>query len=149
MFRNRSYSSGLVDAHGFYNSSMFDASVAVSGFGGWGNPNNDYQISDGAFSTDFILTYPSPHKIRRKYTPQPWIGFNSLFDDGSIFPYNTSQLAADLFTKESQDAMVAGFVGDYLAFEKQFAGVTVSIFLANLGFVVDPFGRAPTALFIG
>jgi hypothetical protein len=35
--------------------------------------------------------------------------------------------------------MVAGFVGDYLGFEKQFAGITVSYSFANLWLVVDCF----------
>jgi len=89
----------MTDSSNFQNSTFWDPD-ADSGVGGWGDPNNDNQITDGAFA-DLAVSYPVPHRIRRKYTP--------LSDTGE-------SLAA-IFTPESQRAMVAGTVGDFIGFQ--------------------------------
>jgi hypothetical protein len=73
----------MIDASNFYNSTIFDPD-ATSGFGGWGDPGNDFQITDGAFSAGFTVSYPPPHTVRRIFTLQPWSDtIDDVFDDGS------------------------------------------------------------------
>jgi tyrosinase len=43
----------------------------VSGLGGWGNPHADFSVFDGAFSR-LYRSYPSPHVVRRNFTPLPF-----------------------------------------------------------------------------
>jgi len=74
----------------------------VSGLGGWGDPNDDHQITTGAFASGFPVSYPVPHRIRRQYTP--------------IVP-NVPEPLADLFTFETQKALVNGHVGDFIGFQ--------------------------------
>lgn len=92
------------DASNFENSSFWDPDT-TSGVGGWGDPNNDWQITDGAFAADFTISYPSPHRIRRQYTP--------------IDPNSTVPLP-ETFTPESQQAMVNDFVGNFIGFQAFF-----------------------------
>src|SRR5882757_4198776 len=68
-----------------FNSSIFDPSL-TSGFGTNGDPNNDYQLTDGAFSTDFLVAYPVPHKLWRNFTAQPWQTLPPFFADGIQHP---------------------------------------------------------------
>jgi tyrosinase len=58
---------GRIDAPDFYESSFWKDSDPKSGLGGWGNPNADYQVPDGAFHA-LPLAYPVPHNIRRNFT---------------------------------------------------------------------------------
>jgi len=92
------------DASDFGNSSIFDPDPE-SGFGGWGDPDNDWQVTTGAFAKDFPITYPSPHSLRRQY--QPIINGTN----------GTLVTLANLFTPESQAALVNGFVGDFIHFQ--------------------------------
>ena len=94
----------MTDAPNFENSTFWDPD-ATSGVGGWGDPNDDYQITDGAFATGFPVSYPSPHRFRRQYTP--------------ILP-GTSELLTNMFTPESQMAMVNGSVGNFVGFQATF-----------------------------
>jgi len=89
----------MKDSSNFQNSTFWDPD-ANSGIGGWGDPNNDNQITDGAFA-DFAVSYPVPHRIRRQYTP--------------LSPTGVS--LAPLFTPESQRAMVAGTLGSFIGFQ--------------------------------
>lgn len=91
------------DTSNFQNSTLWD-SDATSGVGSWGDPNDDYQITDGGFA-GFPLSYPTPHKLRRMYTP-------SAPDHPELF--------VDSFTPESQVAMVNGHVGDFISFQAVF-----------------------------
>ena len=94
--------SSWTDVSDFENSSFWDQDPD-SGVGGWGDPNNDNQITSGGFSFDFSLVYPSSHGLRRKYSPvdnttgQPWTA---------------------LFTPESQSALVNGYVADFIGFQQ-------------------------------
>lgn len=93
----------------------------TSGFGGYGDPNNDFQITTGAFAKDFELAYPVPHKIRRNYTERSF----------STDPFGDGTAPAPLpfwnyFTKESRDTLVNGFVGDFEGFHALFEGPVVS-----------------------
>ncbi|KAI0264047.1 hypothetical protein BGY98DRAFT_1103701 [Russula aff. rugulosa BPL654] len=54
-----------------FESSFWKDSDPSCGLGGWGDPNNDYQVPDGALS-NMTLAYPSPHTVRRNFTLQPF-----------------------------------------------------------------------------
>jgi len=93
-----------LDSSNFQNSTFWDPDAA-SGVGGWGDPNNDDQITDGGFA-DFTVSYPVPHRIRRQYTP--------------TLP--TGESLAARFTPQSQMVMVNGSVGDFISFQAIFEG---------------------------
>ena len=95
----------MTDASNFQNSTFWDPDT-TSGVGGWGDPNDDDQITDGGFADGFIVSYPSPHRPRRLYTPID-----------SDPPYG---LFTNSFTPESQLAMVNGFEGDFIGFQALF-----------------------------
>lgn len=111
----------LVDASpDFANATIFNDSL-TSGFGGWGNPADDHQITTGAFADDFEVVYPVPHRIRRSYTagsshPDP-------FGDGT--PPAPDPLW-NYITPASQEALVQGYAGDFEGFQTQFEGLPVS-----------------------
>jgi tyrosinase len=115
-----------VDSPDFYHSNLLNPSPK-SGFGGWGDPNNDFQISDGAFHSDFIVSYPVPHIVRRNFTLQPWLGDNTtVFEDGSTSIFYDSDIMANVsITPESQYNMVHGFVADYEGFQALMEGTNV------------------------
>ncbi|TFK70138.1 Di-copper centre-containing protein [Pluteus cervinus] len=104
------------DAADFEHATFWDADPN-SGVGTWGNPNNDYQIEDGAWglNSGFKLHYPSTHAIRRQFTPQPYLQFPR--------PYllaDVNLLANETFTKDRLDASLFGFDGDFQGFQKSF-----------------------------
>ena len=92
----------VTDASNFENSTFWDPDT-TSGVGGWGDPNDDYQITSGGFAKDFVLSYPVPHRLRRQYT---------LMD-----PDNPGVFLANEFTPESQIAAVNGFAGSFVGFQ--------------------------------
>ena len=95
----------VTDASNFENSTFWDPDT-TSGVGGWGDPNNDNQITDGGFAKDFVLSYPVPHRLRRQYTP--------------IFPGGPATPLMKAFTPESQVAMVNDFEGSFVGFQTKF-----------------------------
>jgi len=95
----------MTDASNFQNSTFWDPDT-TSGVGGWGDANDDDQITDGAFADGFLLSYPSPHRLRRRYTPTT--------------PNNPDEPLTNAFTPESQLAMVNGFQGDFIGFQALF-----------------------------
>ena len=111
----------IIDASpDFPNATIFDDSP-TGGFGRWGNPADDYQITTGAFANDFEVAYPVPHKIRRNYTakstnPDP-------FGDGTPPAPNPFW---NYFTRESQVALIDSYVGDFEGFQTQLEGPVVS-----------------------
>ena len=109
------YSLLVPDADNFNSSSIFDPNPR-SGFGGWGDPQNDFQITTGAFASDFELLYPAPHRLRRNFSLSPPPG-PGLGDEPPITqPLNT------FITPESIRDMVDGFPGDFVGFQKLFEG---------------------------
>ena len=90
------------DNSNFENSTFWDPD-ASSGVGGWGDPNDDHQITSGGFANGFIVSYPAPHKPRRQYTPMD--------------TDNPGVLLAAAFTPESQVAAVNGFAGSFVGFQ--------------------------------
>ena len=57
-----------LDAADFEHSIVDNSSHGV---GGWGDPENDFQIYTGGFK-DVIRAYPNPHHIRRNFTLFPF-----------------------------------------------------------------------------
>jgi len=92
-----------------------------SGFGGWGNPADDYQITTGAFADDFVHVYPVPHKVRRNYTVRSVGG--DIFGDGTPAAPNPFWT---YFTPASVKALVRGHIGDFQRFQAEFESTTVS-----------------------
>ena len=93
----------MIDASNFEGSAFWDPNT-TSGVGGWGDPDNDYQITDGALA-DLYHAYPVPHRIRRNYTAN--------------FPNSPDEPLTEEFTPESQEAIVNGFEGDFIGFQAQ------------------------------
>lgn len=111
----------LVDASpDFVNSSILNDSPK-SGFGGWGDPTDDYQITTGAFAGDFEPVYPVPHRIRRNYTARSLGG--DIFGDGTPAAPNPFWT---YFTPASVEDLVQGRIGDFQGFQAQFEGTVVS-----------------------
>ena len=114
----RSY---LVDASpNFRNATIFNDSP-TSGLGGWGDPNDDYQITTGAFAHDFEVAYPVPHRIRRNYTLT--VDITDPFGDGTPPPPGE---VWKYFTPASQKKLIQGYIGDFEGFHADFESVTVS-----------------------
>lgn len=105
----------------FPNATIFN-DCPKSGFGGWGDPANDYQITTGAFAKDFENVYPIPHRVRREYTAKS--GGGDFFGDGT--PSAPDDLWSS-FTPASRDALVQGYAGDFEGFQAKFQGTAVSL----------------------
>ena len=97
--------SSMTDVSNFQNSTFWDPDT-TSGLGTWGDPNDDYQLTDGGFADGFHLSYPSPHRLRRQYT-----------QDDMLIPGHS---LTELFTPESQADMINGFQGDFVGFQAVF-----------------------------
>ena len=97
----------VTDAANFQNSTFWDPDT-TSGMGGWGDPNDDYQITSGAFGEDFTISYPVPHRPRRQYT--------SSVVGGPASPLTNA------FTPEAIAAMVNGYEGSFVGFQADFEG---------------------------
>ena len=133
-----------LDAHDMCNSAFFDESP--SGVGGWGDPTDDSQITTGGFK-DVIGAYPSPHRIRRNCTVQPFGGPDpvSLFpDDPTAPPIPKDLMINTTMTKQNVDSLVDGFEGDFIGFQTYFESVAVSSALLSTlsAFLIHPY-RAP------
>lgn len=114
-----------LDAPDVYESTMFQDFNPVSGLGGWGNLSDDAQVPNGAFS-DFQLSYPSYHTLRRNFTLQPYIGLDpTLFTN----PYEDANAT---FTQSEVDKMVNGFVGDYKGFQVYMEGFEVCLLMGRI-----------------
>ncbi|TFL01229.1 Di-copper centre-containing protein [Pterulicium gracile] len=100
------YWNWALDAADTEHSPIFD-SDPHSGLGGWGNPEDDYQINDGALG-DAIFNYPVPHRLRRRYTLQAFLTKN-----GSPFYTNPSINVNETYTQAEVDKVRYGFRGDF------------------------------------
>jgi len=102
-----------VDAADFYHASIFDDLDPHSGLGGWGDPLTSYAVQDGPFS-DFRLTYPYPHNLRRNFTLRPNI------NDGYAYHIIPDKMANVSFSLSAVNELVEGYKGDYRGFQKEF-----------------------------
>jgi len=100
------------DAANFYGSNLFKESAPKSGLGGWGNPSRDFEVPDGGFS-NFKLSYPSFHTLRRNFTLQPYLASAS----SPFFANDSATFANVTFTQSEVDKMINGFVGDFKGFQ--------------------------------
>jgi len=113
-----------LDEADMFNSAFFDNSS--HGVGGWGDPNNDYQIYTGGFK-DVVRTYPNPHHIRRNFSILPFTNP----DGAAISPFalapdapppQPDYLANTGMTKANVDFIVSSFQGDFINFQTYFEG---------------------------
>jgi hypothetical protein len=106
----------------FETSPMFTDLDPESGLGGWGDPNNDYQITNGAFK-DFEVSYPVFHRLRRQYTlgGRPGGGAGGGFPGGGAgggFPGGGAGGAMPaLVAPEIVRGFVTGNVGNFAGFQ--------------------------------
>lgn len=117
-----------LDAHDLFNSPFFDNSSS-SGVGGWGDPENDYQIYTGGFK-DQIRAYPTPHHIRRNFTLYPYANPNlvSPFQGDPHAPPSPATLMINVsMTRENVDYLVNGFDGNFIGFHAYLESVNVSL----------------------
>jgi len=98
------------DTSDLYISSMFDPSTAVSGFGGCG-VRLRLPDTDGAFSTDFVVSYPS------------------------LISFAGTSPSSRAIQKASQDNLVDGNVGDFIGFQNIFVACWYETCLILLSFV--------------
>ena len=85
----------------------------MSGLGGWGDPNADFTVPDGGFSS-FHISYPSPHTVRRNFTAFPYNVSFPLFTD-LLKPGNASFLASAV--EAVLDTSAGDFKGFHVALE--------------------------------
>ena len=125
------YWNWTVHAGDFINSPVFN-SCTTSGFGGNGVPEDDLQIAegDGAFSNDFVRSYPVPHRIRRNISMTPWSGSGSPFADHIRDPaLDSSKLANETFTQTAIEQLINGYEGDFIGFQAAFEFFQVRSYL--------------------
>jgi len=109
-----------IDAHDVFNSAFFDNSS--HGVGGWGDPNNDFQITTGGFK-DAIRAYPNPHHIRRNFSVLPFTNPNTASPfaaDPTAPPPPTNLMINTTMTKANVDYIVSNYTGDYIDFQAYF-----------------------------
>jgi len=106
------------DTEDFYHSTIFSDST-FDGLGGWGDPNNDYQISTGGLK-DIRLAYPSPHYIRRNFS----IHFPPSFPlPPGVPPVDPALNLNDTFTSNITDFIVNSFTGNFTLFQATLEGL--------------------------
>jgi tyrosinase len=100
----------ILDAPDFFESSFWKDSDPSCGLGGWGDPNNDYRVPDGALS-NMTLAYPSPHTVRRNFTLQPFQVPDEPFYTNPNLHANAS------FSSSAIQAILGTSAGDYQGFQ--------------------------------
>jgi tyrosinase len=98
-----------MDASDTEHSPLFDGDLE-SGLGGWGDPEDDYQITDGVFR-ETILAYPVPHRLRRWFDLQPFLHKNSPLYT------NPAQLVNTTYDQSEVNKLLYGYRGDYKGFQ--------------------------------
>ncbi|KAF8602085.1 Di-copper centre-containing protein [Ceratobasidium sp. AG-I] len=86
------------------------SSSNTTGFGKFGTIDNNYTVTDGAFST-VVRAYPTPHIITRNYLPQPF--------QAKVFPFNftyPNKYAVEAFTPTELSNIISNFTGDFVSF---------------------------------
>ncbi|TFK70685.1 Di-copper centre-containing protein [Pluteus cervinus] len=131
------------DAADFEHATIWDGDSS-SGVGTWGDPNQDYQIVDGAWGLNqaqpFYINYPIHHAIRRQFTLQPYENFHYgyLISDPTLN-------ANETFTQARVDEAVTSHDGDFQGFQTDFQnyqGPHAGVHLITGG---DLTGLCPTA----
>lgn len=109
------------DTADFYNATIFSDST-YDGLGGWGDPNNDFQITTGGFK-DIKLAYPVPHRIRRNYTNSAAQAILQFPLPKGVPPVGPLMLNTT-FTREIVDSIVNSFTGDFINFQGTLEGLS-------------------------
>ncbi|KAJ4466181.1 hypothetical protein J3R30DRAFT_3412601 [Lentinula aciculospora] len=112
------YCNWTIDAPDFYESSWLQDSDPESGLGGWGDPDKDYKVQDGAFAR-FALKYPSYHPMHHQYTAQPFAAFAASSPTFAQF-FNSTMLetyANSTFHADQIAAIIAGNPSDLVNFQ--------------------------------
>ncbi|KAJ7624811.1 Di-copper centre-containing protein [Roridomyces roridus] len=133
------YWNWVLDSQDVANSPLFLDSDPESGMGGWGDPNNDYTISDGGFARSFTLAYPVPHPLRRNFTQMPFL--LGQFVDAK----DRTLKANETFTPAELHKLVNGFVGDFVGFQKYLEGFNSSHSAVHLMMGGDMGGECPAS----
>ncbi|KII92640.1 hypothetical protein PLICRDRAFT_104279 [Plicaturopsis crispa FD-325 SS-3] len=92
-------------ADDFEHASIFDDDPE-SGWGGWGDPTQDFQITNGGFK-NFHVSYPNYHRPRRNFTLQPYTTLNR-----TLYPI-ADLTANDTFSAPEVRKMIEDFDGDF------------------------------------
>ncbi|KAJ7178099.1 Di-copper centre-containing protein [Mycena filopes] len=143
-FRGTSpYWDWVKDSANVHDSTLFKDSDPTSGLGGWGDPANDFRVPDGAFSnkSEFRLTYPSPHTLRRNFTLQPFLNFPL---PGFLTAAQEQIDGNATFTPAERDKLVNGFVGDFKGFQAYFESFNGSHGAVHLTLGGDLGGTCPS-----
>jgi tyrosinase len=104
------------DSSDFYGATIFKDSDPTSGLGGWGDPSKDFEVQDGAVS-DFWLSYPSPHYLRRNFTLRPYSA-----KPKSILIPNPTVEANSTFRPEDVQRLLTTHDGDFKGFQTELEG---------------------------
>lgn len=123
------------DAASFNTSAMWDADT-TSGLGTFGDPNNDFYVNNGGFS-NMQVAYPIKRKIRRQYTPFPYLTW--------WWVPRPTEAAAEGLKQSYVDAAINGYEGDFIGFQN--ATEKAQAFHANVHMIMggDLAGTCPTA----
>ena len=121
---SRDFKYRMVDAFDTENSTIFDEDE-ICGLGGWGDPNDDIQITTGGFK-DAMRAYPSPHRIRRQFTLQPLVNIPNPFPNDPLAPpIDPTILINGTFSQTNYDFLLNGFFGDFKGFQAYLEGPQV------------------------
>ncbi|TFL05270.1 Di-copper centre-containing protein [Pterulicium gracile] len=128
------------DAKDVEGSEIFTDVDPITGIGGWGNPDNDWTVEEGALGakSGFSLNYPIKHSLRRNFSNQPWIPF-----EGIPFWPDPHAKANETFTPEKIEALIDGFRGDFTGFQAEFEGWDKSHFAVHSVIGGDATGQCP------
>ncbi|KAG6901452.1 hypothetical protein C0995_011748 [Termitomyces sp. Mi166 len=135
------------DASDFYNSSIFAEPDPESGLGGWGNPNTDARVLNGAFShtSGFRLSYPYPHTLTRNFTLRPFLDY----PEAETWHVIRDKMANVSCSPQSIEKTINGWIGDYRGFQYDLEAIQVRHKgVSPLHFVDLATDRLHTSLFI-
>ncbi|KAH7330593.1 Di-copper centre-containing protein [Rhizoctonia solani] len=123
------------DTASFNTSAMWDGD-STSGLGGFGDPNNDYYLTNGGFK-DMQVSYPIKHTIRRQYNPFPYLTW--------WWVPRPEEAAVVGMQQSFVDAAINGYEGDFMGFQN--ATEKAQAFHANVHMIMggDLAGTCPTA----
>ncbi|QRV90444.1 tyrosinase [Ceratobasidium sp. AG-Ba] len=93
------------DTENFEKSAIWDKDRKY-GLGGFGDPNDDHTVKTGGL--DMTLAYPIRHKLRRQYSPYPFVG--------GPFPFPNIS-AVSTFTPQEVRKVLATQSGNFTAFQ--------------------------------
>ncbi|QRW05827.1 tyrosinase [Ceratobasidium sp. AG-Ba] len=123
------------DAASFNTSAMWDPNP-TSGLGTFGDPAQDYQVTNGGFA-NMKVAYPISHTPRRQYTPFPYLSW--------WWVPRPQEAAAEGIKQSYVDSAINGYIGDFRGFQN--ATEKAQAFHANIHMIMggDMAGTCPKA----